>query len=270
MKVPVWRLALLGLALLALLAVSLPRGTSLAHYCDDGYYTTQQQREDCWWRYWNNQQNAQDLAFQQQTGSASGQSQQQTGSTSGQSESMQGSPSTSTVTSGVYCDAHYSDQKNRENCWWRYWNNQQNAQDLAFQQQVQSDNPWRPFTIVERPTGDGVLTVAVGTDDDANSYITFGETTHVTHQEDPRQRQDWKPDLNEAADEAEAVVINYPTNPADPEDAENYWQAEEEVSSQGKPYMVCFPAETVVVHVDKDGNETTRDYPEECIMITPK
>ncbi len=239
-----------------------------AHYCDD-YYSDQKERENCWWRYWNNQPSPQDLSFQQQTSSSQG---------SGQSESAQDTPSHNVGGGGgAYCNNYYSDQKERENCWWRYWNNQPSPQDLSFQQQTsssqgsgQSESPWRPLTIVERPSGDGVLTVSVGTDNDSNPYITFDETTHTTHQEDYNQRTDWKPDLNEATEEAEVVVIDYPTNPSDPEDAENYWQAEEEVASKGKPYMVCFPAETVVVHVDKDGNETTRDYPEECIMVTPK
>ena len=178
-----------------------------------------------------------------------------------------------------YCDDYYSDQKDRENCWWRYENDQQSPNDLAIQQQIQqqlnsqseeSRPPVKPLTIVERPTGEGVLTVTVGTDDDSNSYITFGETTHVTHQPDYNQRTNWKPDLNDATEDADTVVINYPTNPADPEDSENYWQAEDEVYNRGEPYLVCFPAETVVVHIDRDGKETTRDYPEECILVTPK
>ncbi len=82
----------------------LQAGPAWAHYCDD-HYADQQEREDCWWRYWNNQVSPQDLQVQAQD----------------EPETLpQSSPSAES--SGHYCDVNYASQQAREDCWWRFHN----------------------------------------------------------------------------------------------------------------------------------------------------
>lgn len=76
--------------------------------------------------------------------------------------------------------------------------------------------------------------------------------------------------LDEDAGEANTVVVNYPEDPADEEDFENYWQAEQVVYDRGKPYQVCFPPVTAVVHRTNDGVETTETLPGYCVTVTPE
>ena len=154
---------------------------------------------------------------------------------------------------GHYCDVHYTGQQAREDCWWRYWNDRPTPQDRQFRQPPASPSS-EPPQVVARPTGARVLNISdrgPGGDGDGAD-------------------NDDAPSVDEAIDTAETVVIDYPTDPADPEQADTHWQTEQRVADAGKPYVVCFPAETVVVHVDAEGVETTRSYPEECILVTPK
>ena len=210
---------------------ALQTDATLAHYCDD-HYDGQQARENCWWRYWNHRPSPQDRQFQAPPAAAG------------------------TEAPGHYCDVHYTAQQAREDCWWRYWNDRPTPQDLQFRQPPAAEPPpaSEPPQVVERPTGDRVLNISdrgPGGDGDGSD-------------------NDDAPSVDEAINEAETVVIDYPTDPADPEQADTHWQTEQRVADAGKPYVVCFPAETVVVHVDAEGVETTRSYPEECILVTPK
>lgn len=84
--------------LAAALGLALQTDSALAHYCDD-HYDGQQAREDCWWRYWNQQPSPQDRQYQEAALAA-----------------------TTPAPNGAYCDAHYTEQQARENCWWRYHN----------------------------------------------------------------------------------------------------------------------------------------------------
>ena len=84
--------------LAAALGLALQADTALAHYCDD-HYDGQQARENCWWRYWNQQPTPQDRQYQEAALAA-----------------------TTPEPDGAYCDAHYTEQQARENCWWRYHN----------------------------------------------------------------------------------------------------------------------------------------------------
>ncbi len=67
----------------------------LTHFCDDNY-TNQQDRENCWWRYWNGLTTDADRA--------------------------QPSATSSLPLGGMFCDSYYTDQQEREDCWWRHWN----------------------------------------------------------------------------------------------------------------------------------------------------
>ena len=226
-----WRQrTLLILGALAL-GLALQTDATLAHYCDD-HYDGQQARENCWWRYWNHRPSPQDRQVQALPAAAGAEA------------------------PGHYCDVHYTAQQAREDCWWRYWNDRPTPQDRQFRQPPASPSSEPPATgppqVVARPTGARVLNISdrgPGGDGDG---------------------ADDDPAVDEAIDTAETVVIDYPTDPADPEQADTHWQTEQRVADAGKPYVVCFPAETVVVHVDANGVETTRSYPEECILVTPK
>ena len=93
MKFTYWALGLL-LGCLLLLTVW-PTGEAHAHFCDDNY-AVQQDRENCWWRYWN------DLTTDADRGQLTAQS--------------------SPLSDGTLCDSHFTTQQEREDCWWRYWN----------------------------------------------------------------------------------------------------------------------------------------------------
>lgn len=48
-------------ACLSILFLLFSSSVALAHYCDDGYYVEKPAREECWWRYWTNNQTEVDL-----------------------------------------------------------------------------------------------------------------------------------------------------------------------------------------------------------------
>lgn len=98
-----WTVLLLGLVMTATVLLFATTPAS-AHPCDDNY-KEQKDRENCWWRYWNDQQTDEDrrLAALTHTPAATSVLQAEAG--------------------GAYCDVHYTTQKDRENCWWRYHNN---------------------------------------------------------------------------------------------------------------------------------------------------
>jgi hypothetical protein len=79
----------------------LPSSAVLAHPCDDNY-TEQQDKEDCWWRFWNEQSTEQDMMM---------------------SDMMSGiDMSTYVPLDGTLCNTQYTEQQDKEDCWWRYWN----------------------------------------------------------------------------------------------------------------------------------------------------
>lgn len=93
MKYTYWALGML-LGCLLLLTVR-PAGEAHAHFCDDNY-AEQQDRENCWWRYWN------DLT------------------TDADREPL--TAKSTSASDGTFCDSYFTTQQEREDCWWRYWN----------------------------------------------------------------------------------------------------------------------------------------------------
>ncbi len=91
-----WTLGTL-LGCLLLLAIW-PTGEVQSHYCDDNF-SEQQDRENCWWRYWNGLTTDADQEAQ-----------------------ATATPSSESATDGTSCDELFTEQQDRENCWWRYWN----------------------------------------------------------------------------------------------------------------------------------------------------
>ena len=88
--------AVIGFGLLITAALLLfTTSTVWAYPCDDNY-AEQQDRESCWWRFWNDQSTPEDKMM---------------------SDGMMGS-----MFDGMVCDTHYTAQQDRENCWWRYHN----------------------------------------------------------------------------------------------------------------------------------------------------
>ena len=251
----------IGALALILILYAVPAGV---HYCDDSYIT-QQDRENCWWRYWNNQPSLQDLQYQSAESSESGTVDSLSSENAGQDREG----------GGHYCDDSYTTQQDRENCWWRYWNNQPSSQDLQYQsaESLESGQPVDPpasGTVVNRPTGANVVTISFGTE-----TVTINQNEHaakIRHRsrDEVEANSAWLTNLDEEVDEDNMVVIDYPENPSDEVEAENHRKAEEEVYNQGKPYVVCFPARTVVTHRTADGVETVTAIPEECIVVTPK
>ncbi len=249
------------------LSLMLYTGPVLAHYCDDNYIG-QKDRENCWWRYWNNQPSQQDLQYQAQETSTS---QNLGGMAEGQSTGDNGV----TTGSAHYCDNNYIGQKDRENCWWRYWNNQPSQQDLQYQAQGRSTFQGSESSIADRPTEGNVVTISFGPDSDSTPTVSINQDQHDAQTRNPSREEyernrAWLNELDEDTNEADAIVINYPQDPTDQEDFENYRSAEQVVYDQGNPYTVCFPPRTVVVRRTTDGVETTETLSGYCVVVTPK
>ena len=113
-----------------LLLAAWPAGETQAHFCDDNF-TDQQDREDCWWRYWNDLTTDADRAQPRAESPPLG---------------------------GTVCDSHFTDQQEREDCWWRHWNDRplipltvelHSLSDSRPRTAAQSITPTRPPTIVE-------------------------------------------------------------------------------------------------------------------------
>ena len=83
-----------------------------AHPCDDNYIT-EEDRSNCWWRYWNDQSTPADGI---QTASAP------------QPVVVAATPTppatqpSNTNNPSVICNQHYTEQQDKENCWWRWHN----------------------------------------------------------------------------------------------------------------------------------------------------
>ena len=87
-----------------------------AHFCDDNY-TDQQDRENCWWRYWNGLTTDADRAQPRAESPPLG---------------------------GMVCDSHFTDQQEREDCWWRHWNDR-----LLVTIELRSDSETLPRTAAQ-------------------------------------------------------------------------------------------------------------------------
>lgn len=92
----------LGLLMGCLLfLVAWPTVEAQAHFCDDNY-AEQPDRENCWWRYWNDLSTDADRQ--------------------GQAVAASTTPTPTPAVDGSLCDRFYTSQPDRENCWWRFWN----------------------------------------------------------------------------------------------------------------------------------------------------
>ena len=97
------RTLLLMVVVLFALLMFLPSSAVFAHPCDDNY-TEQQDKEDCWWRYWSDQATEEDMMMSDM-------------------DMMSGMDmSTYVPMNGMLCNTQYTEQQDKEDCWWRYWN----------------------------------------------------------------------------------------------------------------------------------------------------
>ena len=85
-----------------------------AHYCDD-HYSTEADRSACWWRYWNDRQTDQDRQLAALFATAA--------AVPTAIPVFTLAPLPTPSVDGTYCNAFYTVQTDRENCWWRYHNN---------------------------------------------------------------------------------------------------------------------------------------------------
>ena len=108
--------AVIGFCLLITAALLLfTKSTFWAHPCDDNY-SEQQARESCWWRYWNDQSTPEDMMM---SGDMMG-DKMMAGDMMGD-KAMAGDMM-GPMFDGMVCNTHYTAQKDRENCWWRFHN----------------------------------------------------------------------------------------------------------------------------------------------------
>ena len=120
------RTLFLMVAVMFALLLFLPSSAVLAHPCDDNYME-QQAQEDCWWRYWNDLSNDEDMM-----------------SNNDMMSDMD--MSTYVPTDGTRCNTEYTEQQAKEDCWWRYWNslpedmNMMSDMNMTSEKDMMSDN----------------------------------------------------------------------------------------------------------------------------------
>ncbi len=144
-----WRAAfvlMMATALAVVVLWSLRPTLAWAHFCEDNY-TIQQEREACWWRYWNGLSTPEDMAGTVQ---------------SMVDDTPQPTPTpypTSTPLAqfrpwdGAVCNTYYTIQRAREDCWWRWHNGLPAPQDLAGAVQPRvTATPQPTATVAVQPT----------------------------------------------------------------------------------------------------------------------
>jgi hypothetical protein len=108
--------AVIGFGLIITAALLLfTTSTVWAHPCDDNY-AEQQDRESCWWRYWNDQSTPEDKMM------SDGMMGDKMMSDGMMGDKMMSDGMMASMFDGMVCDTHYTAQKDRENCWWRFHN----------------------------------------------------------------------------------------------------------------------------------------------------
>ena len=99
--------------------------TVWAHPCDDNY-TEQQDRESCWWRYWNDQSTPEDMMMSDDMMGdkmmSDGMMDDKMMSDDMMDDKMMSDDMMESMFDGMVCNTHYTAQKDRENCWWRFHN----------------------------------------------------------------------------------------------------------------------------------------------------
>ena len=109
----------LGLTITAALLL-FTTSTVWAHPCDDNY-TEQQDRESCWWRYWNDQSTPEDMMMSDGMMGDKMMADDMMADNM-MADDMMADDMMESVFDGMVCDTHYTAQKDRENCWWRFHN----------------------------------------------------------------------------------------------------------------------------------------------------
>ena len=150
----------------------------------------------------------------------------------------------------------------------------QETQDSAPVPALGYPCPQQPtLTCADRPT-ENVVTLSVDSD---SVTITDSDGSTSTHEweaypwtrEDKDKVDDFEAEVIETSTATEGspapmVVVNYPIKPSDPGQWSRYVAAETAAWNLGRPYIVCFPAETI----GSSGKVYT--YPSElCSVITP-
>ena len=118
--------AVIGFGLIVTAALLLfTTSTVWAHPCDDNY-TEQQDRESCWWRYWNDQSTPEDMMMSDDMMGdkmmSNGMMDDMMMSDGMMDDKMMSDGMMGSMFDGMVCDTHYTAQQDRENCWWRYHN----------------------------------------------------------------------------------------------------------------------------------------------------
>lgn len=131
------------------------------------------------------------------------------------------------------------------------------------------------LTCADRPTTNVVTLTATGTsvvihDSNDDSTTVRDVPRYPSSLEDLEQIDDLEEDVSDKSggDDgsgagAPMIVVNYPSNPTDPDVFRRYAQAEAAAYAAGRPYMVCWPSEII----GSDG----KSYPssEGCSVIIP-
>lgn len=131
--------------------------------------------------------------------------------------------------SAHYCDDYYAEQKNRENCWWRYWNSRPSPQDLIFQTQGPPGTQSTPVS--QGPPAEQPVSTSRGTPVDRpapTSQSSGGGSLNTGGEGGVPSGTPVKPISGTDADpdDGTAEIVAYPTNPSDPSTFDNYMRTE--------------------------------------------
>ncbi|MCY4521272.1 MAG: hypothetical protein OXC13_10910 [Caldilineaceae bacterium] len=116
--------AVIGFGLTITVALLLfTTSTVWAHPCDDNY-AEQQDRESCWWRFWNDQSTPEDMMMSDDKMMDDGMmmSDDKMMDDGMMGDTMMATPMMTSMFDGMVCNTHYTEQQDRENCWWRFHN----------------------------------------------------------------------------------------------------------------------------------------------------
>ena len=118
--------AVIGFGLTITVALLLfTTSTVWAHPCDDNY-AEQQNRESCWWRFWNDQSTPEDKMMPDDMMGDKMMPDDMMGDKmmpdDMMGDKMMSVPPMTSMFDGMVCNTHYTEQQDRENCWWRFHN----------------------------------------------------------------------------------------------------------------------------------------------------
>ena len=114
--------AVIGFGLTITVALLLfTTSTVWAHPCDDNY-AEQQDRESCWWRFWNDQSTPEDMMMSDGMMDDTMMADDKMMDDGMMDDTMMATPMMTSMFDGMVCNTHYTEQQDRENCWWRFHN----------------------------------------------------------------------------------------------------------------------------------------------------